>query len=139
MKSWVDHLLAHPLGMLIGYFSVAILGLIIFLYLFELVARYNSWKEIQSGNVSVSLATGGKIFAICNVMRYSIEGKTNIYDTMKWAFFGYILLFAAYLLFEFLTPLFSVDEEIRKDNRAVGILSMLISVSLSYVIGACIF
>ncbi|MWV44178.1 DUF350 domain-containing protein [Paenibacillus sp. HJL G12] len=139
MKNGVDHLLAHPLGTLIGYFSVAILGLIVFLYLFELVARYNCWNEISRGNVAASLATGGKIFAICNVLRYSIEGKTSIYDTMKWAFFGFVLLFAAYLLFEFLTPVFSVDEEIRKDNRAVGIISLLISVSLSYVIGACIF
>ncbi|GIO31515.1 MULTISPECIES: DUF350 domain-containing protein [Paenibacillus] len=139
MKNGVDQMLSHPLGILIGYFSVAILGLIVFLYLFELVARYNCWKEISRGNVAASLATGGKIFAIANVLRYSIEAKTTIYDTMKWAVFGYILLFVAYLLFEFLTPVFSVDEEIRKDNRAVGIISLLISVSLSYVIGACIY
>ncbi|MDR0268805.1 DUF350 domain-containing protein [Paenibacillus sp.] len=139
MKNWVDQLLSHPLGMLVGYFSVAIVGLIVFLYLFELVARYNFWKEIGRGNVAASLATGGKIFAICNVLRYSIEAKTSIYDTMKWATFGFILLFAAYVLFEFLTPGFSVDEEIKKDNRAIGVISLLLSVSLSYVIGACIF
>ncbi|KHF36275.1 hypothetical protein CM49_01588 [Paenibacillus sp. P1XP2] len=61
MKNWVDQMLSHPLGILIGYFSVAILGLIVFLYLFELVAKYNCWNEISRGNVAASLATGGKI------------------------------------------------------------------------------
>ncbi|MBE9912599.1 DUF350 domain-containing protein [Paenibacillus donghaensis] len=139
MKNSLDHLLSHPLGMLVGYFAVAIVALIVFLGLFEVVARYNFWKEIGRGNVAASLATGGKFFAICNVLRYSIEAKTSLYETMKWGTYGFILLFVSYLLFEFLTPVFSVDEEIRKDNRAVGGFSLLISVSLSYVIGACIF
>lgn len=139
MKNLVDQLLAYPVGTLIGYFSVAILGLIVFLSCFEVVARYKCWDEIGRGNIAAAMATGGKIFGICNVLRYSIEAKTSIYDMMKWAVYGFLLLFIAYMLFEFLTPVFSVDAEIRKDNRAVGLISMLISVSLSYVIGACIF
>lgn len=51
----------------------------------------------------------------------------------------FLLLLLAYFLFEFLTPVFSIDEEIAADNRAVGLIAMLISVSLSYVIGAAIF
>ena len=35
-----------------------------------------------------------------------------------------------------MTPFFRIDEEIQKDNRAVGLLSMTISVSMSFVIGA---
>ena len=40
------------------------------------------------------------------------------------------------LIFEFLTPMFKVDEEISRDNRAVGIISFIISVGVSFVIGA---
>jgi putative membrane protein len=35
-----------------------------------------------------------------------------------------------------MTPGFKIDEEIQKDNRAVGFLSMIISIALSFVIGA---
>ena len=37
-----------------------------------------------------------------------------------WGIFGFGLLFAGYFIFEFLTPTFKIDEEIEKDNRAVG-------------------
>jgi putative membrane protein len=55
-----------------------------------------------------------------------------------WSAVGFVLLLVAYFLFEFFTPVFRVDEEIGKDNRAVGLLSMVLSVSLSYIIGAAV-
>ncbi|MGM1048538.1 putative membrane protein [Paenibacillus uliginis N3/975] len=138
MMESIDQLLEHPVGVLVGYFSVAILALIVYLACFEVVTKYNCWDEIRKGNVAAAMATGGKIFGICNVMRYSIESNTSVYDMIKWSFLGFILLLAAYLLLEFLTPVFSVDEEIGKDNRAVGLIVLIITVSLSYVIGASI-
>ncbi|MGQ3479209.1 DUF350 domain-containing protein [Paenibacillus sp. TY11] len=132
----IDELLSHPLGMMLGYFSVAVLELIVFLSCFELVTRYKCWEEIKRGNVSVAMATGGKMFGICNVLRFAMETKSSVYDTMIWSFVGFLLLLAAYFLFEFLTPVFSIDQEIKEDNRAVGLFSMIISISLSYVIGA---
>ncbi|WP_313641414.1 DUF350 domain-containing protein [Paenibacillus sp. FSL K6-0276] len=139
MQGDIDLLLGHPLGALLGYFTVAILGLVIFLSVFEMVTKYNCWEEIRKGNLAVAMATGGKIFGICNVLRFSIEADVTIYETMKWSVVGFLLLLLAYFLFEFLTPVFSIDEEIAADNRAVGLIAMLISVSLSYVIGAAIF
>ncbi|MDQ0191942.1 DUF350 domain-containing protein [Paenibacillus wynnii] len=139
MQDQIDNLLNHPLGALLGYFAVAILGLVIFLSIFEMVTKYNCWEEIRKGNVAVAMATGGKIFGICNVLRFSIDSGASIYETMKWAVAGFIMLLLAYFLFEFLTPVFSIDDEIAADNRAVGLIAMLISVSLSYVIGAAIF
>ncbi|KAA9005346.1 DUF350 domain-containing protein [Paenibacillus spiritus] len=139
MENAVDSLLEHPLGAMLGNFTVAILGLVLFLAVFEMVTKYNCWDEIRKGNVAVAMATGGKIFGICNVLRFSIQAKVSIYETMKWSVVGFVLLLAAYFMFEFLTPVFSIDDEIAADNRAVGLTAMLISVSLSYVIGASIF
>lgn len=139
MQGDIDLLLGHPLGALLGYFTVAILGLVVFLSFFEMVTKYNCWEEIRKGNVAAALATGGKIFGICNILRFSIQSGASIYETMKWSVVGFLLLLLAYFLFEFLTPVFSIDEEIAADNRAVGLIAFLISVSLSYVIGAAIF
>lgn len=106
MQDNIDLLLDHPLGALLGYFTVAILGLVVFLSFFEMVTKYNCWEEIRKGNVAVAMATGGKIFGICNILRFSIEAGASIYETMKWSAVGFLLLLLAYFLFEFLTPSF---------------------------------
>jgi len=134
----IDTLLSYPLASVLAYFSVGILALIVFLSIFERVTKYDGWEEIRKGNVSVAMATGGKIFGICNIFRYSIGAGDSIYESMLWAAIGFLLLLVAYFLFEYLTPVFRIDEEIGKDNRAVGLLAMIISVSLSYIIGAAV-
>jgi putative membrane protein len=134
----LDSALSNPYLLALAYFSVAVVALVVFLSIFELVTRYKDWEEIKKGNVSVAMATGGKIFGICNLFRFSIAGHNSIFHSLVWAAFGFVLLMAAYFIFEFLTPYFKIDEEIQKDNRAVGLLSLIISVSMSFVIGASV-
>lgn len=129
---------SHPLVETAGYFSVVILCLIVSMVLFELVTKYQNWEQIKQGNVAVALATGGKIFGVANIFRYSIERHNSLPEMIGWGLFGFTLLVFAYLLFEFMTPKFKVDEEIEADNRSVGFISLTISVGLSFVIGASI-
>jgi putative membrane protein len=138
MLEKLDDWLENPFISTAAYFSVTVLLLGVFLAIFELVTRYKDWQEVKRGNVAVAMAIGGKIFGICNIFHYIIPKFESLYDAIIWAFYGYVLLLVAYYIFEFLTPVFKVDEELSKDNRAVGLLSMFISISLSYVIGASI-
>ncbi|WP_010678356.1 DUF350 domain-containing protein [Bacillus timonensis] len=117
-------------------YSVVILCMVLFMAIFELVTKYKNWEEIQNGNLSVAMATGGKIFGIANIFRYSIQNHDSLFVMIGWGFFGFFLLLIGYFIFEFLTPKFNIDVEIQQDNRAVGLISMIISVGLSYVIGA---
>ncbi|WP_374722951.1 DUF350 domain-containing protein [Peribacillus tepidiphilus] len=119
-----------------AYFSVVVLCVIVFLAVFELVTKYKNWEEIKKGNLSVAMATGGKIFGIANVFRHSIMQHDSLLSLISWGVFGFILLLIGYFIYEFLTPGFKIDEEIQNDNRAVGFISLAISVGLSYVIGA---
>ncbi len=135
---WVDTLMKYPLASVFAYFSMGIFALIVFLNVFGWITKYNEWEEIRKGNLAAAMAAGGKIFGICNIFRFSIMAKDSIYVSLLWAGIGFLLLVAAYFLFEFLTPVFRVEEEIGKDNRAVGFLAMIISVSLSYIIGAAV-
>ncbi|GGN92354.1 DUF350 domain-containing protein [Saccharibacillus kuerlensis] len=138
MNSAVDSILASPIGSAAAYFSVAVLELVVFLSIFEAVTRYKCWDEIRKGNVAVAMATGGKIFGICNVLRFCIESGSSIYESMLWSLVGFVLLMIGYFLFEFVTPFFKIDEEIERDNRAVGLIAMILSISLSYVIGVSV-
>lgn len=139
MYEQVDTLLSNPFVRTLAYYSVAILALVIFLAIFELLTKYNGWAEIKKGNMAAAMAIGGKIFGICNIFRFAIVSETeSFYQTFIWASYGYVLLVVAYYIFEFMTPFFNVDREIEKDNRAVGLLSMIISIALSYIIGSSI-
>ena len=134
----IDALLDNPFFSTVAFYSVTILALVVFLAVFEFVTKYSNWQEIRKGNVAVAMATGGKIFGICNIFRFAIAENETVYYSLLWASFGFLLLLVAYFIFEFLTPGVKVDEEIKKDNRAVGLISMIISISLSYVIGASV-
>jgi putative membrane protein len=138
MNAEVDQMLANPYLETLAFYSVAIVALVVFVAIFELVTKYKDWQEIKNGNVSVAMALGGKIFGICNIFRFSIENNDTVFRSLVWSGYGFLLLLAAYFIFEFLTPVFKMDEELRKDNRAVGLLSMIISVSISYVVGASV-
>lgn len=128
----------HPLVETAGYFSVVVLCLIVAMVIFEIITKYKNWEEIKKGNLSVAMATGGKIFGVTNIFRYSIEQHNTLSEMIGWGVYGFGLLIFAYILFEFLTPKFKVDEEIENDNRSVGFISLTISVGLSFVIGASI-
>jgi putative membrane protein len=121
-----------------AYYSVSVLALLVFLAIFETVTKYQNWQEIKRGNLAVALATGGKIFGVANIFRHSIEHSDSLLTMLGWGVLGFFLLLFSYFMFEFLTPSFKVDEEIANDNRAVGFIAMMISIALSYVIGASI-
>jgi putative membrane protein len=103
---------------------------------FELVTTYKNWEEIQKGNMAVAMATGGKILGIANVLQKSISQHNSLLQMMGWGLFGFILLLIGYFIFEFLTPRFKIDKEIENDNRAVGFISFVISVGLSFVVAS---
>lgn len=134
----MDWLASNAYFYTISYYVVAIIAIIICLVVFELVTKYRNWEHIKQGNVAVAMATGGKIFGVANLFRHSISHNDTILETLMWGGFGFVLLLAAYFIFEFLTPTIKVDDEIAKDNRAVGLISLLISIGTSYVIGASI-
>ncbi|MCY8944417.1 DUF350 domain-containing protein [Bacillus atrophaeus] len=119
-----------------AYYSVAVLCLVLFLSIFELVTTYKNWEEIQKGNLAVAMATGGKILGIANVFQHSIVQHNSLLQMIGWGVYGFIMLLVSYFIFEFLTPRFKIDKEIENDNRAVGFISFVISVGLSFVVAA---
>ncbi|MBU8905112.1 DUF350 domain-containing protein [Desertibacillus haloalkaliphilus] len=134
----IEQLIENPFVQTAAYYSVAVLAIIVSLAVFETVTRYNNWEEIKNGNCAVALATSGKIFGISNVFRYSISYHDSLLSMLVWGMYGFGLLLFCYFMFEFLTPKFKVDEEIARDNRAVGFIAFILAVGLSYVIGASI-
>ncbi len=121
------------------YFAIAIVVVIIGLTIFEvLTKKYKDWEEIEKGNNAVALSIGGKIIGICIILSFSVYHSTKLADTLIWGAFGVFLLMLAYFIFELVTRRFSVEEQLKKGNVAVGIVSFCVSVGLAIVIGASI-
>jgi putative membrane protein len=121
------------------YFVVAIAIVLIGLTIFEFMTRkYKDWDEVLNDNHAVSLSIGGKIIGICIILAFSIYHSANVLDTIIWGAFGILLQMIAYLLFELFTRKFSVEEQLKKGNISVGIISMCVSIGLAFVIGASI-
>ncbi len=137
MNEQIDIWLQNPYVLALANFSVAVLATIVFLAVFELVTPYNAFDEIRKGNVAVALTISGKMLGIANIFRFAIASHESVYIALLWASFGFVLMLAAYYIFEFLTP-FKVDQHIEQGNAAVGFISFIISVSLSYIVGASV-
>lgn len=121
------------------YFVVAIAIVLIGLTIFEFMTKkYKDWDEVLNGNHAVSLSIGGKIIGICIILAFSIYHSASVLDTIIWGAFGILLQMIAYLLFELFTRKFSVEEQLKKGNISVGIISMCVSIGLAFVIGASI-
>ena len=135
----MEHLWENTYFETLGYFSVVIFCGVIFLAVFELLTKYRNWNEIKNGNLAVAMATGGKIFGIANIFRFSIRTGEPLLTTITQGAFGFLLLLVGYFIFEFLTPSFNIDDEIAKGNQAVGLIAMIISIGLSYVIGTSLY
>lgn len=129
----------EPFILTLLYFAVAIVTVIVGLVIFEWMTRqYKDWEEIKAGNQAVALSITGKIIGICIILAFAIYHSIEIVETLIWGAFGVLLQLIAYLLFELFTRKFSVEEQLKNNNMAVGIISMGVSIGLAFVIGASI-
>ena len=129
----------NPFLLTFLYYAVAIAVVIIGLVVFEIITRkYKDWDEIKGNNAAVALSIGGKIIGICVIITFSIFHNDTVVETIIWGLFGMMLQLVAYILFELLTRGFSVEEQLKQGNLAVGIVSFSVSVGLAFVIGASI-
>ncbi|MFD1038131.1 DUF350 domain-containing protein [Virgibacillus byunsanensis] len=121
------------------YFAISVVIVLIGLVIFEQITRkYKDMDEVLKGNQAVALSIAGKIIGICIVLAFAIYHSNEVYETLIWGVYGMILQMLAYVLFELFTRKFSVQEQLLKNNIAVGTISMGVSIGLAFVIGASI-
>src|SRR5699024_11964316 len=105
MNSFWDHVIIETAAR----YSVVVLCSVVFLAIFELVTSYKNWVDIKNGNLAVAMATGGKLFGIATIFRYSIVHNVTLLQSIGWGVFWFILLLLGYILFEFLNHNINID------------------------------
>ncbi|SIS51841.1 DUF350 domain-containing protein [Salimicrobium flavidum] len=129
----------EPFLATVGYFLIAVVVVLIGLFIFEVMTqKYKDWEEVSAGNQAVAMSIAGKIIGICIVLSFAIYHSFTILDTLIWGGVGVALQMVAYLLFELFTRRFSVEQKLKDNNTAIGIISVGVSIGLAFVIGASI-
>ncbi len=105
---------------------------------FSLITGYNDLHEIQKGNVAVSLATGGLVLGLANVLRFAILSNSSFTGVLLWGAIGVAGMLIGWLVFDLVTPQFRTDDELKKDNRAVGAIVFASFLAISFIVGASI-
>lgn len=116
--------------------GILILGLGMFIFSF--VTEYHDFQQIKNGNVAVGLASSGLILGLANIMRFAILSNISALGVVIWGGIGIIGMLLGWFAFDRVIPQFDVDEELIKDNRAVGVMAFSVFMAISYIVGASI-
>ncbi|MGJ9383527.1 hypothetical protein CR203_13985 [Salipaludibacillus neizhouensis] len=128
----------EPFLLTLMYFVLAIIIVIIGLVIFESLTKYKDWDEVLNGNNAVALSISGKIIGICIILAFAVYSSSELVETLIWGLVGVALQMIAYFIFELVTRSFSVEEQLKKGNVSVGMISLAVSIGLALVIGASI-
>lgn len=120
------------------YFIVSGIIVLLGLWVFKMITKYNDWEEIKQGNYAVALSVGGKIVGMSLILMFSILENGTLWGTILWGAFGAALQIIVYFLYDILTRSFSVQEQLQEKNIAVGIIAFCVSTGAGLVIGASI-
>jgi putative membrane protein len=122
----------------LSYAGASLLLLFIGLLLFELTTKNEKFKMIGQGNAAAAMVIGGKMLGLAIVIGSAVANSISLVDMMIWGVIGIIVQILAHILAEVATIRFSIREAIDKDNRAVGVFLLLMSVSIGWVIAQCL-
>ncbi|WP_336882545.1 DUF350 domain-containing protein [Priestia koreensis] len=122
----------------LAYAGLACLMLIIGFVLFEVSTRTKELALIGKGNQTAAMVMGGKLFGLAFVLGSSIAHSIDLMDMVIWGFVGIITQIVLYILIELVTIRFSIKKAVEENNTAVGILLLLVSLSVGWVIAQCL-
>lgn len=129
MNAYAATALCYLAGLLVVGIGMAV---------FSMITHYNDWHEIQKGNVAVALASGGLILGLANILRFAVLSNSSLTGVLMWGGIGIVGMLVGWFVFDLVTPQFTTSEELKKDNRAVGVLVLAAFLAISFIVGASI-
>lgn len=129
------------MGILLNYLSYAGLGFILLFVgfiLFEVSTKTKELSLIGKGNEAAAMVIGGKLLGLAFVLGSAIANSVNLIDMVIWGIVGIVTQIILSLLAEVITIRFSIKEAIEENNKAVGTVLLLMSLSVGWVIAQCL-
>jgi len=118
----------------LSYVGVGLVLLIIGTILFVITTRNKEFTLIAQGNKTAAYVLGGRLLGLALVLYSAIANSVSLIDMVIWGGIGIVAQIIAFYLAEILTPTFSLNDAIDKDNQAVGLFLLMLSITIGLVI-----
>ncbi|WP_147532077.1 DUF350 domain-containing protein [Bacillus marasmi] len=123
-----------------GLYLLVSLGLLLVgVFLFEIsTTKVREFQLIAQKNVTAALSLGGKVVGLAIVLGSAAENSLDLLDMAVWGAVGIIAQIICFILAEVLTIRFSIENAIKEDNRAVGVMLFSLSLAVGWVVAKCL-
>lgn len=118
------------------YAGTAFVLLFVGLFLFDLTSRNEKIKKVSQGNTTAALVMGGKLLGLAFVIGSAIAHSVSFLDMVIWGVIGIVAQILFYLLAEVVTINYSIKDAINEDRVSVGVLLMMFSLSIGWIIAS---
>ncbi|MCR8982708.1 DUF350 domain-containing protein [Brevibacillus laterosporus] len=116
-------------------FAMMLLGLVLFVFS---TTKVKEFQLIANNNQAAAMTLGGKMLGLAFVLGSAVANSVSLVDMVIWSGVGIVAQIIFFFLAELITIRFSIREAIEKNNTAVGILLMMVSISIGWIIGQCL-
>ena len=117
------------------YFGTALVLLVVFVGLYNVITPYRELDLIRTDNKAAALALGGAIIGFAIPVAKAVSQSSGLVDMLVWAGLAFIAQLVAYLAASILVPQFK--RTIAEDHVASGILLAAMSVAIGILNAAC--
>nr|WP_187351644.1 DUF350 domain-containing protein [Brevibacillus laterosporus] len=116
-------------------FAMMLVGLVLFIVS---TTKVKEFQLISTNNQAAALTLGGKMLGLAFVLGSAVANSVSLVDMVIWSGVGIVAQIIFFFLAEIITIRFSIREAIEKNNTAVGILLMMFSLSIGWIVGQCL-
>jgi putative membrane protein len=113
--------------------GLACLGVFVTVYI--RLTPFAEFKLIREGNIAAATAFTGALLGYALPLSSAIAHSVTARDMVVWALIGLVVQYLAHLLARQLLP--NLNQEIHKNNAAMGLLSGGLSVVFGMINAAC--
>ncbi|WP_028399320.1 DUF350 domain-containing protein [Ectobacillus panaciterrae] len=121
----------------LDFFAYAGIGVVILfagLVMFEITTKTKEFELIGKGNQAAAMSIGGKLLGLAFVLGSAIANSVSLTDMLIWGAVG----IAAQIIFFYLAELVTLRFSIKNAIEAVGIMALLLSLSVGWLLAQCL-
>lgn len=119
-----------------GFFATAVVLLVAFVLLYDLITPYSEFTLIRDGNTAAAITLGGAILGFALPIAVSVAVSHNLYAMIGWAVIAGAVQLLAYVAARLALP--RINEAIPQGKIAAGVFLASLSIGVGILNAGCI-
>lgn len=119
-----------------GFFATAVVLLVAFVLLYDLITPYSEFTLIRDGNTAAAITLGGAMLGFALPIAVSVAVSHNLYAMIGWAVIAGAVQLLAYVAARLALP--RINEAIPQGKIAAGVFLASLSIGVGILNAGCI-